>query len=103
MTEDYRQKNLLPKDVKMLCNHIIEWQKKILLREEILIPRNTEVSQKGLRIGKVAPNCCMVLELEEFLNFLEIHTGKLMVQICKCVFLQNSPFFSLFKFSMLHW
>ena len=28
MTLNYSQRNLLPKDVRMLCNHIIEWLEK---------------------------------------------------------------------------
>lgn len=38
MILSYRQRNLLHKDAIMLYIHLVEWQKKKNLREEIIIP-----------------------------------------------------------------
>lgn len=70
-TLNYSQKNLLPKDVKMLCNPLIEWLKKISERKLQSLLKDTEsVTQKGWRVGKVTSDCYGLLKLKGTLKII---------------------------------
>lgn len=82
-TLNYSQKNLLPKDAKMLCNPLIEWLKKISERKLQSLLKDTEsVTQKGWRVGKVTSDCYGLLKLKGTLKIITF-SGLRAAQGCK--------------------